>query len=355
MTRLIKRSLATAILSLGAAGVLSACASAGATSGSGSAAPASGYDCASPNADTRTTVSVSALPILSTGALYAGIEEGFFAEHGLDLGIESVSTLPAAISAVQGGTTDFGFAGTLPLMQALQNGIPVQIVAPFAGIAPGYYDKMKAGEEGYTTEVSALLTMRDSGIDSPGDLDGKTVAVSDVQGQAELTTRYVIDENGGDSESVTFTVLSPADAYNALLAGQVDAAYSAVPIILTAEEDGAQVISWPGVEALKEGPTSVIVATDQFVADNPEIVSRFNCAMRSVTTFASENPDAVRAAMADALDVDPETYASAVVPYFYNSVDVAGIEKFQDLMLDYGYLTGPIDLKSVVAPVALDE
>lgn len=351
MFRPVHARAAAASLMLVAALSVSACSSGAPAAEDGPSAAA--YHCNQPNADTMTTVSLSMLPILSTGALYAGVDQGYFAENGLELQIEDVSTMPAAIAAVQGGATDFAFAGTFPLMQALQSGVPVSIVAPYAGIAPGYFDKMQANEPGYTTEVTALLTMADSGLDSPADLDDKTVAVSDVQGQSELTTRYVIDEDGGDSESVTFTVMSAPDAYNALLAGQVDAAASAVPFILNADSDGAQIISWPGVETLHEGPTSTIVAANDFSAANPEVVARFNCAVRSSTAYANEHPEAVRAALAAAQGVDVATYESAVVPYFYSEIDLEGVERFEQLMLDYGFLTGKVDWDSAIDSVAL--
>ncbi|MET8832012.1 ABC transporter substrate-binding protein [Streptomyces sp. NPDC004610] len=335
-------------LALGAALFASAC---GGSSGA-SASAETDYDCANPNADSTTSISVAMMPILSAGAMHLGNEQGYFARNGIKLEVEEVSAIPAAIAAVQGGSADFGFTGTIPLLQALQGGIPVKIIAPYAGIAPDYYDKMKAGEEGYTTEVTALLTMKDSGLSSPGDLSNKTVAVNDVQGQSELTARYVIDENGGDSSTVKFVVMPPADAYNALLAGKVDAAQSGVPMILDADQKGAQVVSWSGVETLHEGPTSVLIASDSYITSNAETVARFNCAVRESTSYASGHPDEVRAAYARAADVAPETVASSVVPYFYDTVDVAGIKRFEDLMLDYGFLRGPIDLNGAIDPVA---
>jgi NitT/TauT family transport system substrate-binding protein len=345
------RLMTVGAVAVGALFAVTACASGGG-GGSAEESLASTYSCDEPDSSTTTDITIAALPILTTGAIYAAIEEGYFAEHGLNPSIESVSTLPATISAVQGGSTDFAFAGTFSLMQAWQNGVPLQIVAPWAGIEPGYPEKMEAGEPGYETEVAALVTMADSGIDDPGDLDGKTVAVTDSQGHAELTTRAVIDEHGGDSDSVTYTVLSPADGYNALLAGQVDAAYSYVPIVNSAEEDGAQIIAWPNIEILEEGPTSVMVATDQYIQENPETVARFNCAIRMASSNATENPDSVRAALAKALDVAPDTYDTSVVAYFYETVDIDALERFQDLMVDYGYLDAPLDLESFVNPVA---
>lgn len=311
------------------------------------------YDCDAPNADTTTKISVTALPITSNGALYAGIDQGFFTDNGLDVEVSTVSGLPATIAAVQGGATDFAFTGTIATFQAIDQGIPLAIVSPFAGIAPGYWDKMQAGEEGYTREINALLVAPDSGIDDPGDLSGKTVAIGDVKGQSELTTRYVIDKHGGDSDSVNFTVMAFADAVNALMAGQVDAAYSAEPAMTVAEQAGYKIISWPGVETLQEGPTSAMISSSDYVMKNPETVARFNCAIRASTAFGNANPDIVRSTIAREQGVDPATLANAVVPYYYESVDLSGLQRFADLETEAGFISQTLDTEALVIPQAL--
>lgn len=311
------------------------------------------YSCDQPDADTMTEVSVTGMPILSNGAIYAGIDEGFFAGHGLDVTVQTVDSLPATVAAVQGGSTDFAFTGTIQMLQSIQSGVSVVAVAPFAGIAPDYWDKMQAGEEGYTEEITALLVQEDAGIEDPGDLDGKTVAISDAKGQSELTTRVVIDEHGGDPDSVRFVTMAPADAYNALLAGQVDAASSAVPFINGYQEKGVKVISWNGVEALHEGPTSFMIATSDYVKKNPDVAARFNCAIREAAEFANASPDEIRAVTAREQGLEPSALAAAVVPYFYSATDLDGLDRFQELMVDNGFLREEIDPETIIIPAAL--
>lgn len=313
------------------------------------------YKCGSPNTDTTANLSVAALPIVSNGAMFAAYNQGIFKKHGLEVQFKTLSALPATISAVQGGAVDIAFTGTLATFQAIDRGIPLTIVAPFAGIAPGYWKKMQAGEQGYTREITALLVAPDSGIKNPGDLTGKTVAVGDAKGQAELTTRYVIKKHGGDPDSVKYVVMGYADAVNALMAGQIDAAYSAEPAMVRAEQAGYKVISWPGVETFEEGPTSAFVAASQYVLDNPEIVARFNCAIREATALGRANPDLVRKTTAEQQKVDPATLAKAVVPYYFSTVDMKGLEKFYNLEKEAGFISSDIDLNAVVIPQAVNE
>ena len=314
----------------------------------------SDYSCDEPNADTVTDVSVAALPLLSNGAIYAGIDEGFFEKHGLKLLVSPVSSPSALIAAVQGGTTDFAFTGTIGAFQAIDQGIPLTIVAPFAGIAPGYWDKMQAGEEGYEREVTALMVAPDSGIEDPGDLDGKVVAVMDAKGQGELATRNVIDLHGGDPDSVQYVVMGFADATNALMAGQVDAAFTTEPAMVPAEEAGYEIISWPTLETFHEGPTSAMISSNDFVLNNPDVVARFNCAITESTAFANENHDVIREVTAREQGVDPASLANAVVPYFYQTVDLEGFQRFLDVLESHGFVTSEIDLNEYIISAALN-
>lgn len=312
------------------------------------------YDCNQPDASTTTEVSVAAVPIVSNSAIYAGIDNGSFEKHGLSVTVTPVNAVAASIAAVQGGSTDFAFAGMAAALQAIDQGIPLTVVAPFAGIAPGYWDKMQAGEPGYTREVTALLVAPDSGIDDPGDLNGKTVAVNDVKGQTEITARYVIKAHGGDPDTVNFTMLSFADAINALMAGQVDAAMSLDPQMAPAEAAGYKIISWPGVETLHEGPTSAIVSSHDYVVNNAETVARFECAIREATEFANENPDEIRRITAREQGVDPASLAKATVPYFYQSIDLEGLKRHMAIFEEVGAISPGIDIASVVIPQAID-
>ncbi|WP_194288253.1 ABC transporter substrate-binding protein [Agrobacterium tumefaciens] len=313
------------------------------------------YKCSAPNQDSMTDVTVAALPIVSNAALFAANDKGLFKKHGLNVEFQTLSNIPATVSAVQGGAVNFAFTSLFAVFQALDRKIPLTIVAPFAGIAPGFWDKMQAGVPGFTREVSALLVAPNSAIKTPGDLNGKTVAVGDVKGQAELATRYVIKSHGGNPDSVKYVVMGFADAINALMAGQVDAAYSAEPAMTKAEQAGYKIISWVGVETFKEGPVSAMIASSDFVLENVETVARFNCVVREATALGRAEPDLIRATTAKMQNVDPATLAKAVVPYFFGVMDMAGLERFYMLEKEAKFITSDLNLNEYVIPQAIKE
>lgn len=343
------RSITVLVAFAAALPLLAACSADGSNSPQNSTA--SDFSCGDPvDASSMTQVTVTALPVTTTGALYMGINDGTFEKYGLDVEIQPVADIAAAMASVQGGTSDFGWAPTISLLVAHQNGASLKMVAPFAGIAPGFWDKMQAGEPGWESEAAALVTKTGAGLDSPEDLEGHTVAVVDVKGQSELVTRAVIDSNGGDAESVKFLNMPFADGLNAFLAGQVDAIYTSDPFLSRAVDAGGQVISWAGVEALHQGINSAMVSSDQFIAENPETVARFNCAMRDANANANTDHDGVRHAIADAQDVPFSTFENANIAYFYVCANTQYLEDFQSLMLKYGFLTDEFDVEDILVP-----
>ena len=311
------------------------------------------YACDRPNAGSMTSITVASLPIVSNAAMFAADDLGIFEKHGLLPEFKMLGSLPPTISAVQGGAVDFAFTGTFNVFQAAERGINLVFVAPFAGIAPGYWTKMQAGEEGYTREISAMLAGPDSGIDNPGQLEGKVLALPDSKGQFDLTARAVIRKHGGDPDKVRYVVMNYSDSINALMAGQVDVAMSLEPVIKKAEDAGFKIISWPGVEALEEGPTSAIVATSEYVGENPEVVARMNCVIREAAALAQSEPDLLRETTADRQKVDPSVLADAIVPHFYSSLDIAGLERFYKLQTEAGFVRGTLDIGALVIPQAL--
>lgn len=310
------------------------------------------YDCTNPNADTMTDVTIVGMPILSNAAMYVGEAQGFFADNGLKPTFEMVPSPPAGISALAGGSADFAFTTSVNLLQAAEQGQPVKGVAAFAGIAPDYYDKMKAGEDGYETGINALLVDDESGIRSAADLEGKTVAVQDPV-FSQMMVQYVVKQDGGDPSAVKFVPMAPADSYQALLAGQIDAAQSSFPFINGWEEKGLENLGWLEVEVFHEGPTSFIVANDDFIAEHPETVARLNCAIRLSAEYANENPDALRDETATRQDIDRAVLEEAVVPYFFTETDVEGVERFAEIMAEFGHLSEVPDVETVFAEVAL--
>ena len=122
------------------------------------------------------------LPIVPSAALQLGIDKGIFKEHGFDVSLETGQGGAALLPAVVSGQMQFAISNPLSLMLAQDEGLDVRMVT-------GYSHALKEGDD-----ITSVWTKPDSGIESPADLSGKTVAVNNLKTQGEVSIREVVQE-----------------------------------------------------------------------------------------------------------------------------------------------------------------
>src|SRR5690606_21603782 len=76
-----------------------------------------------------TPVTVGSLPIVDTAAIHLGVEQGIFAEHGLDVDLQIAQGGAAVVPAVVSGEYQFAFSNVVSLLVASSQGLDLQIVA----------------------------------------------------------------------------------------------------------------------------------------------------------------------------------------------------------------------------------
>ena len=165
-------------------------------------------------------VTVGALPILPTAALYAGIEEGFFADHDLEVTVETGQGGAALVPGVMAGQIDFATSNPVSLLQARERGLDVRVVAHWTS----------ALSEG-DGDINGVVASAGSGLESAADLAGKRVAINTLNGLGDLTIREAVEQDGGDPESVQFVELPFPDMPAALAQGNVDAVWVPEPFL----------------------------------------------------------------------------------------------------------------------------
>src|SRR5690625_5276046 len=108
-----------------------------------------------------TPVTVGVIPIVDTAAIWLGVDQGIFEEHGLDVTLENAQGGAAIVPAVVSGDYQFGFSNVVSLFIAADQGLPLTTLTPGA-----------ASTGDTSSDVGAVLTMPDSGISTPADLAG---------------------------------------------------------------------------------------------------------------------------------------------------------------------------------------
>ena len=282
-------------------------------------------------------VTVGVIPIVDTAPIWLGKEQGFFEEEGIDLEIQETTGGAAAVPGVVSGDFDFAFGNTLSLMVAQGQGLDLKYVANGASTT-GNTER----------DFSAVVVSADSDIQSPADLEGKTVSVNNLKNIGDTTIRHVVEEAGGDPNSIEFVEVGFPDAPAALDRGQVDAAWILDPFLTQTLDQGARAVSYNFAEFDPELDIAGYFTTAQKMEQEAELVESFQNAMNRSLEYAEGNPDAVREIVGTYTQIDEEMRAKMTLPRFRTEFDRDALQKLGDAAVEHGTLEESPDLDALL-------
>lgn len=281
-------------------------------------------------------VRVAALPIAETGAIWAAMEAGIFEEHGIELEILPAQGGAQAIPALVAGDIDFAIGQPMGPFRAALGGEDVRIIGNYANSLPD-------GED-----VNSVAASAASGIETWADLSGKTVAVNSLGAAGDLTIRAAVAADGGDPDSIEFVAVAFPDAPGQIEAGAIDAAWVPDPFRGMIVGAGGVDLGGPYQETIPGLTVLTNITLQKVIDEQPEMVEAWTAALAEALEFAAANEDAVRAAIAENLDIPAEAAAGIVLPEFTADLGEAGLEELVDLALEYKYFETAPDLGAIV-------
>lgn len=226
-------------------------------------------------AQTLTTVRVGAgIDDGLTPLLYAQ-QAGMFKKAGLDVELLSNGNGAALAAAVAGGGLDVAKSALMSLITAYSRGLHFKIIA---------------GAAQYLTEAPTdrLCVLKSSGITSPAQLSGKTVAVSTLRSLDMMGTQALIDKAGGDASTVKFIEIPWSAMLAALEAGRMDGASISNPHLAAALASGKlREFGDPYGGIAKRVLIAGWFTSQEYAARNPSAVSRFATAMSEANAYSN--------------------------------------------------------------------
>jgi len=319
----MKKSLATLGVLAAAALALSGCTDSAATPSSSASDDAATGE--------LTKVRVAALPIAETGALWAAIDEGIFEDHGLDIEVVPAQGGANAIPALLSGDIQFAIGQPFGPIRADVQDLGVVIVGNYA-------NSLAEGDD-----VNAVVALGDSGITRPADLAGKKVSVNTIGAAGDLTIRKAVQDDGGDPSTIEFVEVAFPDVPAQLAAGTMDAAWAPDPFRGMVLGDGGVSVVAPYQATIPGLSVLTNITTQALLDEDPDLVADYSAAMSEALEWASENEDAVRAAIATNLDIPEEAAAGITLPTFTWDLADAGIEDLGALAVEFGYIDAEPD------------
>ena len=165
------------------------------------------------------------------------------------------------------------------------------------------------------TDTSAIVTLGDSGIDRPRDLDGATYASYDARFEDHIVEQLVRND-GGDGE-LQIETPPKLGIWNTLVDGGADATWVFMPWEgVLAERDGLTLNAFSLDEYdVPYGYTPTVLAHPETIETDRDALARFLDATRRGYTVAAEEPAEAAAILGDTADgpdeLDDEAFLEA--------------------------------------------
>jgi NitT/TauT family transport system substrate-binding protein len=209
----------------------------------------------------------------NAGFMYAK-KLGLYEKAGIDLTIEEGKGSGTTAQQVATGQTDVGFADAPAAMQLRTKGAPVKIVAPVL-----------------QTNGFAIISLKETGINTPQDLVGKTVAVQPGTAQTTLLDA-ILAANNIDKSQVNIVNIDPGAFVGAVLEKKVDAILGGADYhSIQMRDRGFEVtdLFYRDVGVPTVGLS--IIARDDRIEKDADLYKRFVAASLAGWEAARKNPD----------------------------------------------------------------
>ncbi|MGN6305345.1 MAG: aliphatic sulfonate ABC transporter substrate-binding protein [Mesorhizobium sp.] len=179
-----------------------------------------------------------------------------------------------ALEFLNASSIDFGSSAGAAALVSKINGNPIKSVYVFS-----------------KPEWTALVTTKDSGINSVADLKGKSVAVTRGTDPHIFLVR-ALQSAGLTERDITPVLLQHPDGATALIRGDVDAWAGLDPMMANVElNDGARLF-YRNADANTYG---ILSTRQEFLEQYPDLVKRVLAVYEKARKYALDNPDELKA------------------------------------------------------------
>ncbi len=281
---------------------------------------------------------VGVIPIADVAPLYVGIEQGFFKEENLEIEPKIAAGGAAIVPAVTAGDDDIGFSNTTSLIIAASKDLPLQIIA--SGVLAGTGD-----EDAW----DGLMVGKGSPVKTAKDLEGKTIAVNNLNNIGPLAINTAMAKEGADYTKVKYTEIPFPEMNAALEAGRVDAVWQVEPGYTGALAAGGRALFHPYEETAPNLTVAGYFASKQFLAENGDVVERFKRAIDKSLEYSASHPDAVRKAVGTYTEIPAPVLEKIKLPVFKPDLNEGTIQTSIDLASKYGFIEEKPTLEDLIA------
>lgn len=321
-----RRGWLKASLALGASAVLAfgavACGSDDGDSGSGS------------GGTKNATLVLDFIPNAVHAGIYRAQAAGYYEDEGINLKVIQPTSTADTLRLIDAGKADFGIADGIDLANQIEEGREAKGIMAILQRPPG-----------------GLITLADEGIESPDQLEGKTVGVTGVPSDNAILDTIMTDAGGDPAEANVVTI--GFNGVQQLEAGKVSAFTGFIPADgVQVEEDGYQTKSF----ALDEygGPSYpglVAFSTETKIANESDLMQGFvSATIKGYQDTLNDPAQSVNDLVSETQGVDKKLATAQLDAYIplmgdadtYGQFNTANLESLSEFLVANDLATKPI-------------
>jgi len=291
---------------------------------------------------TPITLPAGYIPNVQFAPLYAAIEKGFYAAHGLDVTIDyNMETDNVALLGV--GELDFAIASGEQVLLGQGQDLPVVYVL-------AWYQDYPVG----------VVSLAEKNIEQPSDLIGKKIGIPGLYGASYIGFRALLQANGLQESDVMLDSIGYTTV-EALVNDQEDAAVIYVsnePIQLEAQGYSINTLR---VSDYTDLVGNGLITNQKMIEENPDLVSAMVAATLQGIRFTQQNPDEAFEICKKYVDnladlseeeqqVQRRVLDASIALYHIEqngATELQTWQNMQSILLDMGLLTEELDLNRV--------
>jgi NitT/TauT family transport system substrate-binding protein len=224
------------------------------------------------------TVKLGMIGSVGDAPIYYALDKGYFADAGIKLELEPMGSLAKQIAPLSTGELDAGCGAiSAGLYNAVNRAIPMKVVADKGRNAPGY---------GYNS-IIVRKDLVDSGtVKTLADLKGRTIATIGVGSTDMSILNEAMKTVGLSYDDIKQTSLTLPNHLIALENKGIEATLTPEPVATMILDKGVGVRLTTVDRFYPDQQQTVIVFSNKFMKDRPEVAERFMVAyLRGVRAY----------------------------------------------------------------------
>ncbi len=277
----------------------------------------------------------SGLPILNLGLvptvdvapIFVGIQQGFFANEGIQLVTKNADSGGTIITGVVQGSYDVGEAASSPAIVAASKKLPLTAVAGNSVVSA-------------TDRVNGVLVAKDSPIKSYADLAGKTVSVNSLGALFDLCLRAVLTKSGVNPGGLKIIELPFNQTAPSITKGQIDAGVLPEPFLTQALGDGTlRSIGSPCNDGLPAKAVQTLFFTSNQTAKNKaDLIQRFVRGLKKADEFLQANPGEFAKILPSFTQLTPDVASKISQSTYATEIDRDAYNQLIAQMVNLGFI-----------------